>query len=308
MLARLSLGIALFLGSLIFGWWLRRRGRLSGPRARRLIQWAMRWLSPVILCLSFWRLPLRGMQPLLWLPVIGFLVCASTLLPAWWYARRARLPDPQTGSFLTCAFFSNVGYLGAFLAFALFGEAAYGLAVWYLVLFTPSFYIWGFAIARRFGRGHHPEEVQARAFEELRLYPFLGMLLGMALSIARVPRPWICEPLNHLLIPVDTALCLTAIGAHLHLEPLGPWLRHGLAMAAIKFWYSPLIGWVLASLVGLEPLPRFIVLLQASMPVAVSPLMLTVFFGLDRRMASALFVLTILLAIPWLLVYVPLIR
>ena len=128
MLNRLGLGVCLFVGSLALGWALRRRGWLSERHANRVIRLTMRWLSPVVLCLSFWRLRFTDAR-LIWLPVIGCAVSGASLLPAWWYARRARLSAPQTGSFLTCAFFSNLGFLGAFIAFALYGEAAYGLAM-----------------------------------------------------------------------------------------------------------------------------------------------------------------------------------
>ena len=307
MLTRLSLGIGLFVGSLAMGWALRRRGWLTEAHAKRVIRLTMRWLSPIVLCLSFWRLRFAGAH-LAWLPVIGFAVSSSTLLPAWWYARRAQLSAPQTGSFLTCALFSNLGFLGAFIAFALYGEAAYGLAMLYLVFFSPSFYLLGFAIAKRFGQDRHPSTESAEPMEELRLYPFLGLLTGVVLNLAHVPRPAICEPINRLLIPIDTAIYLTAVGTYLRVESLGPWRQAGLAMSAIKFCYSPLIGWALVWLAHLEGLPRFIVLLQTSMPVALSPLMLTMLFGLDRRLATALFLMTTCLAIPWLFVYVPLIR
>ena len=81
-----------------------------------------------------------------------------------------------------------------------------------------------------------------------------------------------------------------------------------LVMSGIKFLYSPLIAWGLVELFRLQGLPRFIVLLQAAMPVAISPLMLPALFGIDRRLTSSLLVATTLLAIPWLLVYLPLIR
>jgi len=58
----------------------------------------------------------------------------------------------------------------------------------------------------------------------------------------------------------------------------------------------------------LEGLPRLVVLLQAATPVGVSPLMLALLFGLDRRLTNALQVFTALLAIPWMLLYLPLIR
>lgn len=303
----LNAGMALFLGSIVAGWWLRRQGRLSEARARRIIRWAMRWLSPVVLALSFWRLPLTGSR-LGWLPVIGFLVSVSTLAPAYGYARRAKLTDPQIGSFLTCAYFSNVGYLGAFLAFVSFGEVAYGLAVLYLVLFTPAFYSLGFWIARHFGRGHHSVGVEAGPLEELRVYPFLGMLAGLLLNLAGVARPQVFTPLNQALIPLDTALYLVAIGAHLHVVPSRSQAPHSLAMAAIKFLYTPAVGFALVRWFRLDALSAFVVLLQCAMPVAISPLMLTVFFGLDRRLTSALFLVTTILAIPWLLVYLPLVR
>jgi len=50
------------------------------------------------------------------------------------------------------------------------------------------------------------------------------------------------------------------------------------------------------------------VLLQAAMPVGVSPLMLPALFGVDRKLTNALWLTTTMLAIPWLLLYLPLIR
>ncbi|MBI3087857.1 MAG: AEC family transporter [Candidatus Omnitrophica bacterium] len=302
-LIRLVLGLGLFISSLIAGWALGRRGILTESRARALLHAVVKYVAPVVLTLSFWRLQIRAPGPWL-LPLIGALVSASTLLPAWACTRAAPLTGPQKGSVLTSAFFSNLGFFGAFVAFALRGEEAYGLATLYLVYFSPCFYSLGFALARRFGAGRR--EVQPP--DELRWYPFAGMAIGLALNLLNVPRPAFCEPVNRVLIPLDTILHVAAIGSQLSLRLPRRWLRVSLAMSAIKFWWSPLVGWGLASAFGLEGLPRFIVLLQAAMPVGVSPLMLSILFGLDRRLTNSLFVFTTLLAVPWLLVYLPWIR
>ena len=108
-----------------------------------------------------------------------------------------------------------------------------------------------------------------------------------------------CERINHLLIPADTALYVAAIGSQLSFEPLAAWWQPGLAMSAIKFLYCPLIGWLLASACRLDPMATAIVMIEASTPVAVSPLMLPLVFGLDRRLSNALWLLTTLLAIPF---------
>lgn len=307
MALRLGLGLGLFLGSLAAGWWLRRRGWLSETQASRLVRFIVKSLSPLVLCLAFWRMNLRSLEPWL-LPLLGLLISASTLLPAILYAKRAKLSNSQTGSFLTCAFFSNVGYLGAFTAFALFGESAYALCMLYLVFFTPCFYTLGFGIAARYGQAKQPSGLGEAFNDELRFYPFMGMVAGVLLNLAGIPRPAPLESLNHALIPVDTALYLMAIGSQLTLASPRPWLRSCAAMSFIKFFYTPFVAWGLLSLFGIEGLPRLIVLLQASTPVAVSPLVLPLLFGLDRKLANALWLVTTALAIPWLVFIIPVLQ
>jgi predicted permease len=145
--------------------------------------------------------------------------------------------------------------------------------------------------------------------DELRFFPLIGLLAGLGLHLARVPRPPLFQTLNHLLIPASTVVYLTAIGSQLVIEPWrGSSARPFLVMGLIKFAYSPLVGWLLAWLFGLTGLPRFIVLLQASMPVAISPLMLPALFGTDRKLATVLWLSTTLVAIAWLPLYILLIR
>ena len=308
MALRLGFSLGLFLGSLALGWWLNRRGAMPEVRASRIVRFLVKGPSPLVLCLLFWRMDLRSLEPWL-LPFLGAVISASTLLPAVLYARRARLPGPQTGSFFACAFFSNLGYLGAFTAFALYGEAGYGLCMLYLVFFTPCFYTLGFWWGARYGRQAKESSAMAGAFnDELRLYPFAGMLAGVLLNLAGIVRPQPLEWLNHVLIPLDTALYLTAIGSQLRLASPRPHLEPCLAMSGIKFLYTPLVAWLLVSAFGLQGLPRFVVLLQASTPVAVSPMVLPLLFGLDRRLANALWLFTTLASLLWLLLVIPLLQ
>jgi predicted permease len=304
MLVRVSLSLGLFVGSLALGWWLHDRGRLSEAQASRLVRFIVRVPSPIVLGLSFWRMDLRSPEPWL-LPLLGTAVAFAAVVPAALYARARGLPRPQAGSFLTCAFFSNVGYFGAFTAFALFGEAGYALCMAYLIFFSPCFYTWGFWIGSRYGHPATSSSMAGAFSDELRLYPFAGMLIGACLSLLQVPRPALLEWVNHILIPLDTALYLIAIGSQLTFESPRPWLRSCLAMGGIKFLYSPCVAWLLVTLMQIEGLPRLVVLLEASTPVAVSPLVLPLLFGLDRRLANALWLFTTAVAIPWFVLIVP---
>lgn len=307
MFLRLSFSLILFLGSLTLGWWLHRRNVLTEARASRIVRWLVAGPSPVVLCLSVWRMNLRSIEPWI-LPFLGALISASTLAPAWFYARRANLTRPQVGSFLTCAFFSNVGYFGAFTAFALFGEAAYGLCMLYLIFFSPCFYTLGFGLAAHYGQAGRSSGLANAFNDELRFVPFIGLVVGSALSLAGVPRPVPLEWLNHLLIPTDTALYLIAIGSQLRFASPRPWLAACAAMSGIKFLYTPLVAWLLLHLVPLDRLSRFVVLLEASTPVAVSPLVLPLLFGVDRRLANALWLFTSLVAVPWFIFIIPVLQ
>jgi len=298
-------GLGLSVGSLIIGWWLGQRHLFTESRAKRVVLWTI-WLSPVTACLSFWQLNLSDPRVFA-LPLIGGLLCVLALLPAWTYVQRTRLPGPQAGAFLVCAMFSNVGFIGAFTAFALFGEAGYSLSMLYLVYFSPCYYLIGFALARRFGHQPVSGEADGAPSAELRALYFIGLLAGLGLSLARVPRPPVLQWANHLLIPANTAIYLAAVGSQIRVEPFGQALRPCLAMSAIKCWYTPLAAWLLVWGFHLEGTARLVVLLQAAMPVAISPLTLPLLFGLDRRLTNALWLCTTLLAIPWLLLYLPLI-
>ncbi len=304
---RLLAGLGLFVGSLAAGWGLRRQGALTDPVAARLVGIVVKGIAPIVLCLAVWRMELRRLEPWL-LPLAGLIIAASATLPALWYARTTRLIRPQAGSFLICAVFSNLGYLGAFLAFALYGEEAYALCVLYFTFFSPMFYTWGFWVASRYGGRANTTSIHAAAADELRWYPFVGLALGVLLSLAEVPRPPWCETINQVLIPIETALFLAVVGSQLTLASPRAWWRAGAVMSGVKFLYTPLVAWGLVTLLGLQGLPRTIVLLEASMPVGASPLVLPLLFDLDRDLANALWIITTVLAIPWLLLVLPLLQ
>jgi hypothetical protein len=218
------------------------------------------------------------------------------------------MPKPQAGIFITSALFSNLGFLGAFVAFALLGEVAFGLATLYLMFFNPTFYALGFSFAKRFGEGSiHSSSADAYR-DELRLYPFIGICLGLLFSLAKIPRPDFLVTVNSVLIPIDTAIYLTAIGSQLHMEPLRRWLNPCFAMSLIKFVYSPLVALGLIYVFRIEGMSRFVVLLQAAMPVGISSLMLSLLFELDHKLASALWFFTTLASIPWLWFYIFIIK
>lgn len=297
---RVIAGLSLFWGALAAGALARRRGWLGERGARRLIAVMIKGLEPVIVALSFWALDCSDPR-VLWLPVVGCAIACSSLPLAWLLGRRLRLAPAEMGIFLPCAFFSNLGYLGAFVAFALYGEHGFTLAQLYLLFFTPCFYTIGFGLAAHYGG--RQERAQAAGqepalFENLQRYPLSGLAAGLALNLLHVTRPAWCGPLDGVLIPSATALYLVAVGSRLRLERLQDHWRPCAAMSALKFLYLPVIGWLVGRAAGFGGDALRVTVLQAAMPVATMPLMLPLLFRVDGKLANHLWIATTALAVP----------
>ncbi len=302
MFVRLIVGCSVAVGCLFLGKWLRHIGWLDHQRAQRWIRWLVRFPVPTTLCLSLWNLRFQSTSA--WsLPLIGFMMVLSPILPAWLYARYKKLSRPEKGSFITCAAFSNVGYFGAFVAFAVFGEQAYALCIFYMTLFNPGFYTLGFWLAARYGSSN--QNALAQSLSSLRWIPIAGMVLGLTLNLLQFERPQPLAWLNQTLIPLMTVLYLTAIGSELTFNIPKQTYPHCLAMCGIKFLYAPLVALFLASVFHITGFERMIILLEASTPVAVSPLIFPLLFGMDRQLSSALWLSTTLVALPWFIFLVP---
>jgi len=304
---RAFFSISFFVACLLTGWALRRRGWMTQARAEALIHWLIQYPAPLVLGTVLWGVRLDSWR-MLALPLMGAGISASMLLPAYLYSRVKGLNRPQTGSMLVSAFFSNLGYLGAFTAFALYGEEAYGLGMLYLLFFSPCFYTLGFWIGGHYGRLTSRSPKQPALAEDYKFYPLVGMLIGLALNLSGVPRPEVLGDVNQVLIPAHTALYLVAIGSQLTFRPASHWVSAGWVMSAIKFIYAPAVAWCMVQFIGLEGLPRFVVLLQASTPVGVSAMIFPMLFRLDRELANALWLITTLLAVPWLLAVIPILQ
>ena len=296
---RVMLSLSIFWGALAAGIIARQRGWLGERGSRHLIAVMIKGLEPVIIGLSYWQLDLSHPR-VLFLPLVGCAIAGSSLPMAWLLGRRLRLAPAEMGTFLPCAFFSNLGYLGAFVAFALYGEHGFGLPQRYLLFFTPCFYTVGFGLASHYGgrQAHAPEQSGSPLLDNLQRYPLGGLAVGLALNLLHVSRPAWCGPLNSALIPSATAMYLLAIGSRLRLERLQDHWRPCTAMSAIKFLYLPLVGWCIGTAAGFSGDVLRVTVLQAAMPVATMPLMLPLLFRVDGKLANHLWIATTALAVP----------
>ena len=300
--------LLLFWGSIAVGYAARRARWLPPDFAPRCLRCIATWIAPPTALLSMWVLDFTHLT-LLSLPFLGLAVSMASLLPAWWLARRWALSGPRRGSWLLSALFSNVGYLGALIAFALWGEQAYGLCTMYFLFFGTIVYTLGYTIGGRYGAASSTvAPLATNSWEWWHWTPMVGTLIGLSLSFGGVARPLVLGPFNRALIPLLTGAYLFTVGTTMRCSRVGAYWREGLWMSAIKLLYAPLIGTTLAWLFGYQHLLNGLVfrvaVLESAMPTAITSLTLPALFRLDQDFANSLWIITTLasmLVIPLLL-------
>jgi len=310
MIAPILYSFLVIFGSLFFGYLLRKKRLIRNPDevSAKIIKNTFRFVSPVILCLSFWRLDLKNLS--VWtLPLVGLTLSSIRLVLARRFSQFHKLSPAQSGSFITSAMFSNVGYtLGGFLCFTLFGEVGLAMAIMYTLYYTPFFYTVGFYVARHYGQERKPKvkkSLMERLTGDIRFFPFLGFLAGVVLNFGNVPRAGFFTDVNKLLVSVATFGYFSSIGLTFRFRAVKEHKGPCASMCLIKFIISPIVALTLAYIIGyhnvLDGLPMKVVLIESCMPVAFAALLLTAIFDIDRNLTNACWVVTtfmMLLVIP----------
>jgi predicted permease len=108
---------------------------------------------------------------------------------------------------------------------------------------------------------------------------------------------------------VGTFGAFAVIGLSLHLGQIRKYISLYLGQAAVKFMVAPLLALVMIAVFGLKSnqLAAKVVLTQGFMPTAVNSVLIANLFGLNSRLASAMFVVNtaifLLIVLPILAVF-----
>ena len=294
-------------GSLLAGYTLKRSGRVSDPgkMSGSIVRFAIRSLIPMVVGFAFWRMDLSNRR-ILTLPLFAAALSTIQLFLGIWMANLQGLDRQKKGSFVTCSMVSNVGYpLAGFLCFVLFGEIGFSLTVLYCLYFGPYLYTVTFYAAEHYsseGRVRITDTLKNFFTDGIRLFPFLGIICGLALNLLGIERPESITTFNKVLVPMTTAVYLFGIGLTVRFSQLRHYRRECALISVIKFVISPIIGLGMGYLLGyhniLDGLVLKVVFLESAMPVGISVLMLPALFKLDQDLSNSCWIVTTVLLIP----------
>ena len=198
---------------------------------------------------------------------------------------------------MACAL-SNQGYtMGGLACYLLFGAAGLGLSRIYVAFWPPLLVFVLFPLANSYSTQLSKKSMGLVILEgiwHVRSLVVVGLGMGIALSLLKVPYPrWIeTYHLLKILVFVGTFASFGMIGLSLHANHISKYVSLYLSQGFVKFIIAPLVSVAMVLLLGFGAweLPGAVAVIQGFMPTAVSSVLIANLFGLNTRMASALFV------------------
>lgn len=281
------------------------------PRVRKILQKVgLLFFMPVSFVAAVWVVSFVDLRITL-LPIIGLsallLGGQFGLLTAIVLGKGGR----EKGTLYCCGSFTNIGSIGALVAFVFLGEAGFALVAFYKMFEEVSYYTIGFPIARYFA-GDEQESGFVRRLVEISKDPFVraaigAFICGLTLNLSGFPRPAFFETINGFFVPIGTFLLLISIGLGMRFSSVGSYWLEGLFVSLIKFIIVPLIAVTASYLLGFGNidggLPLKVVMIASSMPVAFTALVAASIYDLDLDLANSCWLITtsaLIIVLPWL--------
>ncbi len=217
---------------------------------------------------------------------MSLLIAALATIVAGWL----RL-DRRTGSaFVLTATLVNAGNYGLPLNRFAFGAAGEARAVVFFVSTVLVTYTLGVFLA---SRGNLP--TRDALLNILRVPLVYAALAGITLNVANIEMPTPIARTTGLLAQAAVPAMLVVLGLQLRRAELKGHIAPILAASGLRLLVAPVIGLLLALLLGISGLTRNVAVIQSAMPTAVISSILAMEFGADTEfVAGAILVSTIL--------------
>lgn len=304
---KLFLSLLLIMAGLICGYlwqlWLKKTNpehKQTIPTIRKTLQKiGLLFFMPISFAAAVWVVSFTDVR-VIFLPLVGAGALLLGGILGLGTASLLGLDDKAKGTLYCCGSFTNIGSIGALVAFVFLGETGFGLIALYKMLEEISYYTIGFPIARYYSGSSEQASFGKRLLEIMK-DPFVraavaAFICGLTLNLTGVSRPSYFETINGFLVPAGTFILLVSIGLGMRFSSVTNYYIEGACVALIKFLFIPAVAVSSAILLGFneidDALPLKVVLIASSMPVAFTALVAASIYDLDLDLANSCWLIT----------------
>lgn len=233
------------------------------------------------------------------IPVSFFMISAAALSIgvvslgiAYAVGKIANIKNGILGGVLLVSSVGNTGYLGYPLTQAILGSENLIRAVFYDIFGTVVFiFTVGLYIAETYGSGE-----KINKFREIVTFPPL-IALGIGYLARDLSLPGFITDLISLLAVATIPLIMISIGLSLTGERPGKFLKPILVVSFIKLFMAPVAAVVAGKMIGLDQTSFKVLVLEASMPIAMLTSIIALKFGLRADFVSTAILTTTVLSL-----------
>lgn len=300
---------------LLTGYYLHQRKIISDRLCNRLISFNIIWICTLLSLLSFWVLPLTA--ELLWLPAFSFIFAAIPgMISILTFARQHKEPLDR-GAYIISSLLANIGTLGGLCAFILYGETGFAYAQLVVTFQNLILMLGCFPLAQYYYALHTAAKARKHLhinvkdlFLSWNQLSVLGMLVGMLLQAAAVPRPESLGGLFNGLIHLSAWTALLPVGYLVDFHQAGQYYRRSLDLLPLRFIILPAITYFIIKQLFTDQVLLGSLMIFASSPTAINAVLTARIYKLNVDLTIAAFLLTtalfLLLIYPCLFFYVQL--
>jgi len=300
---------------LVLGYYLHQRKIISDRLCNRLISFNIVWICTLLSLLSFWVLPLKA--DLIWLPAFSFIFAAIPgIISVLTFARRHKEPLDR-GAYIISSLLANIGTLGGLCAFILYGETGFAYAQLVVTFQNLILMLGCFPLAQYYHALHTASVARTRLHIDIKSLflswnqlSVLGMLAGMMLQAAAVPRPEFLGTLFNSLIHISAWTALLPVGYLVDFQRAGQYYRRILDLIPLRFIILPAASYLIIKQLFTDQVLLGSLLIFASAPTAINAVLTARIYKLNVDLTIAAFLLTtaifLLLIYPCLFFYVQL--
>ncbi len=268
-------------------------GSIINGKVRKILQrLVIVFLNPVAFIGSIWILDLKKHQ-LLFMPLTGILALTSGGMIALLTAKYMKMSRKESGAFIACGSFTNIGNIGALVCYSFLGEKGFAFVPFYKLFEDLFYYLIGFPFLRTFGIRKENNQNNRKSkikFDPLLSAVIISILTGFILNLSGIKRPDFFKPLNAVIIPLSSFTMLVTIGMALKFGKMKERAVKASAVLPIKYLAVPVITFLFAKYTGLgeidKGLPLKVILILSSMPVAILAMIPSTLYDLDLDLAN----------------------
>lgn len=264
------------------------------PLKKVIQQVTFLFLNPVAIIGATWVAQLEDIK-LIALPALCLTALMLGGVLAFFIARLFGMTRKQTGAYIGCGTFTNIGALGALFCYIFLGESGFALVPIYKLFEEFCYFAYVFPLAKSFSiekvretsLGNRLRMVFTDVFVSISI---LSIGLGLVLNLTGVSRPTVYATVNAVFIPTIVFLLLFSIGLGMRFSNILANIRPAFWISAVKFIVVPAIITSLGILAGLSTidngLPLKVVLILSSMPVGFISVIPPALYDLDVDLAN----------------------